>query len=443
MDLPRKLALEAVVKIEQDSYSNIILDSILKENRSKLERRDQAFISELVYGVITWKLTLDTVISMHSKIKLKKMSKWVLGILRLGAYQILFLDKVPKSAAVNESVNLCKKYANRSTSFVNAILRKIEKEDLLKLEQIENEEERISKTTSMPIWLVRALAEQLGIKKTEEICKNSNKRPEICIRVNTLKTTKEKLKKQLEDLGIQVREGFAENFLIINKVGDISKLETYQKGYFTIQDEAAGLTSIVLDPKPGELVLDCCSAPGGKTTHMAERMKNTGKIVAWDLYESRLKKVEENARRLEIDIIECEEKDSSAFDESQVEKYDRVLLDVPCLGLGVLKRKPDIKWQKTKEDVEGIVKVQERILDTCSKYVKKGGYLVYSTCSILKEENHNVIERFLNKNKDFSKKQINNIEINQYLENQEEIGEIQLYQDDTSDGFYICLLHKD
>lgn len=442
MDFPRKLALEALYKIDkEEAYSNIVLDELLNKNRNVLSNKDINFISELVYGVTTWKLTLDTIIQKYSKIKIKKISPWVINILRMGAYQIVFLDKVPKSAAVNESVNLCKKYGGKSVGFVNAILRKVEKSDYLELFEIKNDIEKISKTTSMPEWIVKELNKEFNTEKVNEICKNSNLKPKITIRVNNLKTTKNELRKSLQSKEIEVEDGIIEDFLYLKNVKNITNLDEYKKGLFTMQDESAGLTALVLNPKEGESILDCCSAPGGKTTYIAELMNNNGNIKAWDLYKHRLDKVQENSKRLGIDIIKTEENDATVLKEEYIEKFDKILIDAPCLGLGVIKRKPDIKWQRKFEDIEEISKIQEKILNTCSEYLKKGGILVYSTCSIVKSENDKIVEKFL-KSENFELEEINNINI-ENLENKiTKKGIIKLYPSENMDGFFISKLIK-
>ena len=359
-------------------------------------------------------------------------------------YQIIFLDKIPKSAAVNESVNLAKRYGHASSSnFVNAILRKVEKVDYEEFFKIEDDADRISKTTSMPKWIVEELIKENGIKQAEQICKNSNLKPSISIRVNRLKTTKEELIQKLKQKGIEINEAQQQsnknkeetskqeikeqNFLILNKVKNIENLKEFKEGLFTIQDISAGQTAKLLNPKSGEKVLDACSAPGGKTTYLAEIMENTGMIDAWDIHEHRTKLVEQNAKRLGISIIKTHVRDASIYDENLKEKYDKILLDVPCLGIGVIKRKPDIKWQRKPEDIEEITKIQKQILENCSKYLKKGGTLVYSTCSILKEENEDVVNCFLSKN-------------NQFFTSKEK--KINILPSANEDGFFICIIHK-
>ncbi len=430
IDFARNIALKSLYEINtKQAYSNIVLDKFINENREKLSNLDINFISELVYGVVTWKLTLEYIIQKYSKTKIKKMSDWVKNILYLGSYQILFLDKVPKSAAVNESVNLCKKYNFKSVGLVNAILRKIEKSDYKEISNITNSITRISLKYSMPEWIVKKFCDEYGEEETANICQNLNLRPNISVRINRLKGKM--------DLG---EKGILEDFRTITGTKNITKTKEYIEGNITIQDEAAGLSSFVLAPKEGEIVLDACSAPGGKTTYLAELMHNKGKIVAWDIYEERLKQVEQNAKRLGIDIIQTEVHDATKLKEEYVEKFDKILLDVPCLGLGVIRRKPDIKWNRQEEDIKEISDIQFNILKTCSKYLKKNGTLVYSTCSMLKEENDAIIEKFIKEEKfetvnieeqipnEFSKITTNNM--------------VQFLPSQNHDGFFITMLKK-
>lgn len=426
MDIARETALKVLYDIDtKNGYSNIVLSEALDKNRSKLNEKDIGFISELVYGTVTWKLTIDYIISKYSKTKVNKISKWILNILRMSAYQIVFLDKIPKSATVNEAVKLSKRYGARSSGFVNAILRKIEKEDYNQLNYIDDEVKKISLVDSIPEWLVKELLKDYTLEEVTEICRCSNVRPKVTIRINRLKTEKSRLIEQLKQRNIGYEETKDEDFLNL-KVKDLANIDLFKEGMFTAQDLSAGQTAKVLCPKEGEVVLDACSAPGGKTTHLAELMKNKGTIFAWDLYNSRLKLVNENARRLGVSIISTEEKDSSVFDEQYLNKFDKILLDVPCLGIGVIKRKPDIKWQRRIDDITEITKIQQNILQNCSKYLKCGGELVYSTCSILKEENENIVKEFLNNNKNFNL-----------------IEEIKIKTNEEADGFYIAKIKKD
>lgn len=444
VDKVREVALKVLYNIEVNkAYSNITLDEEINKNMKILDNRDIGFISELTYGVITWKLTIDEIIKRYSNLRLKKISPWILNILRMGIYQIVFLNKVPKSAAVNESVNLAKRYGHKgSSNFVNAILRKVSKNDYEEMFNIENNVERISKTTSMPVWIVETLLKENTLEKVEEICKNSNLKPELSIRVNNLKTSKEELKKKLEEKDIKVENGVLEDFLILKNAKNIENIEEFKNGFFTVQDEAAGLTAKILNPQINDTVLDACSSPGGKTTYLAEIMKDKGEVIAFDIHPHRVKLVEQVSKRLNLKSIKTDVKDSSIYDEKYKEKFDKILLDVPCLGLGVLKRKPDIKWQRKKEDIEEISKIQKQILDTCSKYLKKGGVLVYSTCSILKEENEDVVNEFLEKNENFEMEKIELEENNYFKKFCKNNKFLQVYQSEKSDGFFICKMIK-
>ena len=418
IDYARELSVKILHDIDENkSYSNIVLDEYLNKNRNKLSINDISFISELVYGTVSWKLTLDSIIEMYSNISLRKISKWILSILRIGVYQIVFLDKIPKSAAVNESVNLSKKYGMKSSGFVNAILRKVKKEDYDKLNDL-------SKKYSMSTWIIDELKKDYSEEDVENICKASVLRPKTTIRINKLKVSKEDFIKELQKENIEFEETSIEEFLYL-KIKNISNLDLYKKGYFTVQDISAGMTAKILNPIPGETILDACSAPGGKTTHLAEIMDNKGEILAWDLYEHRLNLVDQNAKRLGINIIKTQTKDASKKYAEFENCFDKILLDVPCLGLGVIKRKPDIKWQRKKEDIEVIVKLQKQILEACSKYLKPGGSLVYSTCSILKDENERVIDSFINKN-----------------DNWDMVEEHTILTNENQDGFFICKLTK-
>lgn len=436
MDLPRKIALNCLYKIDKENaFSNIVLDEALNKNRENLKQLDIKFISELVYGVTNWRLTLDAIIQKYSKIKLKKMSDWVINILRLGAYQIVFLDKVPKSASVNESVNLCKKYSSKSTGFVNAILRKISKNDY---EEIKD----LSLKYSMPKWIINELSKEFDEKQIENILKNFLYKPKLAIRVNKLKTKKDILKKLLENNNIEVHNGILEDFLYTKNVKDITNLQEYKDGLFSIEDEAAGLAVLQLEAKENDKILDCCSAPGGKTTYIAELINDRGNITAWDLYDNRINQVAYNAERLGIKSISAKQNDALIFNENLVQSFDKILVDAPCLGLGILKRKPDIKWQKKYEDIKAIKEIQIKILENCSKYLKKGGTLIYSTCSIIKEENDDIVKYFLDNNEEFTLSNINEKDCKNIKEKIINKGILKIYPNENTDGFFIAKIER-
>lgn len=426
IDFAREIALKIIYDIDvNNAYSNIALDEYLNKNRERLSIKDINLISEIVYGIVGRRITIDTIIQEYSKIKINKISKWILNILRIGAYQILFLDKIPKSAAVNESVNLAKKYGYRSVNFVNAILRRIEKSDYYELEKIDNDIDRMSKLYSVPEWIVEKFLNQYDIEVTNKICKNSVLKPKLTIRINTLKTTKQEIIKILEQKNIEYKETILEDFLYLEKVKNISELDLFKKGLITVQDIGAGKIPLVVNPKENEVILDACSAPGGKTTYLAQLMNNKGKVIAWDVHSHRVKLVEQTANRMGINIIETYTNDATIFKEELVEKFDKILLDVPCLGLGVMKRKPDIKWQRKQEDIEQINLIQKKILENGLKYLKVDGELVYSTCSIIKEENEEIIQEVL---KDTTQYKL--------------IMEETILPNELEDGFYIAKIKK-
>lgn len=438
----REVALKILYKIDMNkSYSNLLLDKELNSN--DLMHQDKALVTQLTYGVISNKITLDYIIKSNSKLKLNKISPWVINILRLGIYQILYLTKIPQSAGVNESVKLTKKYSNQgAVGFVNGLLRNVVRSGMPDFDKIADVKERLSIKYSYPLWMIEKWVNEFGVEFTESLLIANNKTPQTTIRVNTLKTNKEELKKRLEQDNIEYSEGTLEDALYI-KAPNIAALEVFKEGLFTSQDEAAMLTSIVLSPEPGEKVLDTCSAPGGKTTHIAQLMKNNGQIIACELYENRLKLVEETAKRLGVTIINTKCQDAAILENSFIEKFDRVIVDAPCSGLGVIRRKPDIKWTKQENDIQEIVKIQKSILENAALYVRKEGVLIYSTCTIGKEENDNVVDWFLSENKDFEILNINELIPKDLAKIILKDKMIKIYPNEINmDGFFICAMKK-
>lgn len=419
----RETALKTLYEIEfGGAYSNIALKSALS---SGLSRQDRAFVTQIVYGVIRYKLTLDYIISKFSSVKLKKLSKYVLLILRMGVYQIKFMDKVPDSASVNESVKLAKRYAGKSSGFVNAVLHSVIK-NINSIEYPTDRIEALSVKYSFTPEMVKLF------DKTpfcEELLKALNCEPETSVRINSLKC-KEK-----------VIEGVTKNPLyeyagVISGV-DVASSEDYNNGLFIVQDVAAMMASLALLPKPGEVCIDVCSAPGGKTTHLAELMNNTGKIYAFDMHEHKIDIIKKNAKRMGIDIISAECHDSSKAKAELMGKADKVLVDAPCSGLGIIRRKPDIKWSK--DDISSLPEIQYKILESSAKYLKTGGELVYSTCTLNPEENERVILEFIKNNPDF---ELVKIKLPSSLDREND-GYITLYPNiDNTDGFFISKIKR-
>ncbi len=409
----REEALKILFRVEYEgAYPNIAL----KDMSDELLSHDRALVTNIVYGVINRKLTLDYIIKQKSKIKLKKLSKYILLILRMGIYQLVFMDKIPESAAVNESVKLAKRYGHSASSgYVNGILRNVSKNGF---DYPKDKIGRLSVEFSFPMWICQKWEEEFGYDFCKELMTSLAKEPMLTLRPNSLKTDAKSLcdmlnvKAQVIDGAVEC-EGF-----------DIAKDKLYLDGYYTVQDIAAMAAAIALDPQEGETVIDMCAAPGGKTTHIAELMKNKGKVRAFDIYEHKIELIKKNAQRLGISIIDASVSDASILDKNLIESADRVLCDVPCSGTGIIRRKPDIKWNRKEGD--NFYPIQKKILENASRYLKKGGVLVYSTCSIERNENENVTSSFLDENKNF-----------------ERLYEKTYYPNvDGTDGFYICKIKK-
>lgn len=441
----RELALKILQEInEKNAYSNLAINRNLDDTISSL---DDSFIREIVYGVIENKLYLDWIIQKFSKIKFKKISPLIKEILRIGVYQIIIMDRIPDSAACNESVKLTKKYSHRGTQgFVNGILRNIvrNKENILLPDINNNPIDYLSIKYSHPKWMIEDWIEQFGINFTEKLCIANNERPKLNIRVNTLKISRSELIERLESSGLQAEKTkYAEDGIKISNPFRITDTKEFKNGYFTIQDESSMLVAQIMNPKEGSLVIDLCSAPGGKATHIAQIMNNKGQILSRDIHKHKLKLIDENTSRLGINIIQTQNFDALELDESLIEKADFCLTDVPCSGLGILRRKPDIKWKKVQEDIKEIVNLQYKILENGSKYLKSGGVLIYSTCTIRKEENLGLIRRFLGNNPEFKLLQFDDLlTMSGDFKNSKE-GYIEMYpHKHGTDGFFIAKLVK-
>lgn len=394
----RQTAFSILLKIEKDkAYSNIALDSAVRE--LSLDSTDCAFISRLVYGVTERKITLDYVISQFLDQPIKKLKAEVLVILRLGTYQILYMDKIPDSAAVNESVSLAKNNKlSYASGVVNAVLRKVslEKENVFKSL---SGDERLSILYSAPIDLVRFLMHHYNEENAEEILKSALNKKEITIRVNTLKTTQNELIEILEKENISTEITSLKDALIINTKGAVYELDAYKKGLFYVEDVSSQICVKELGLKENYKLIDICSAPGGKSFTASQYMNNTGKIYSCDIHEHRVELIKSGAKRLGIENIIPTVNDATIFNEEFI-NADCVLCDVPCSGLGIIGKKPEIKY-KSLDEIKELIPIQKEILSTASKYVKKGGTLVYSTCSINPNENRKICDWFLKENEDF------------------------------------------
>ena len=430
----RSLAYEVLFTIiQEDGYSNITLNKYF--NQYKVEEQDKRFISEVVYGTIKNKLYLEHILKSYSKGRVKPKVKI---ILLMSIYQLLYMDKTPNFAIIDEAVKLSKKIAGNITGkFVNGILRNIERNAKNLELKYKNETEQFCVENSCPKELFDILNKQYGKEKAQSIVVSFNQKSKNSIRYNPLKTTKSDL---IEKLGSAVSESeICEDSLILNKLNIDNSLFT--NGYYIIQDEASALvaSSIGLPVNKEYKILDTCAAPGGKSLHIASKYFNSS-LVSCDKYIHKLKLIEDNTAKLGISNIEIKEQDATINNSSFNDKFDIVICDVPCSGIGVIKNKPEIKYKITNSYVEEISKLQYQILDNSKKYVKNNGILMYSTCTIDKRENIENINKFLNENKDFK---LENISLKNSIIKTSENGVLEILPDEYScDGFFIAKLRK-
>lgn len=394
----RQIAFEILLKIEKDkAYSNLAIDSAVKAYRR--DSTDCAFISRLVYGVIERKITLDYIISKHLNQPLKKLKTEVFIALRMGVYQLVFSDKIPESAAVNESVKLVKENkCSFASGLVNAVLRKVSKEGFVISDEL-SDSERFSVLYSAPTDFINLLIYHYGVENTENFLKATLEPKRITVRVNTLKTTADELISMLRSEGVDVEKTFIENALYISLNGAVYELETFKKGLFHVEDISSQLCIEALSPYPDCTMIDVCSAPGGKSFTSAQYMENTGELYSCDIYEARTNLIKNGAEILGIKCIKSTVNDGTVFNDS-FPKADRVLCDVPCSGLGIVTKKPEIKY-KNLDEIKDLIPIQKQILETSCAYVKSGGRLVYSTCSVNPNENRKVCDAFLKAHPEF------------------------------------------
>ncbi len=435
----RELAFKVLVDIESNNnYSNISINKHFKN--IDISNNERGLATEIIYGVVEKKIYLDYIIDKLSKIKVQKLSNYVKIFLRMGIYQIVFLD-ISDYASVNETVNLAKKYDKKSSGFVNAILRNLirNKDEILKIDA-ENENMYYSIKYSYSPWMIKTFIKDFGKEFTEDLLEANNEKPNLYIRVNTLKITREELMKELDKIGIKsYKVNDIEEALRVENLKNIENNDLFKKGFFTIQDISSMIVGKVMNPNKNSRVLDLCSAPGGKTTHIATLMENTGEVVSRDIFDHKLKLIKNSVDRLGLTNVKIEKSDASVIDKNIIENFDYVLCDVPCSGLGIIKRKPEIKY-KSKEEIKDLPKLQYDILENASKYLKIGGVLIYSTCTILDSENISNVYKFLENNKNFELSKIN--EVNVDLENQEN-GYLKIYPNiHNMDGFFIAKLKK-
>ena len=395
----RKTVLKLLTKLDKNaSYSNILLDDTLE--KSDLSMQDKKFASALFYGVLERKITLDAVIKYYSKRPADKLNIQVRNILRMAIYQLCYMDSVPDSAAVNEAVKLSKSSRNPAVSgFVNGLLRSFIRDEK-KIPFGKSITEKLSVEYSCPEWLIDKWLNEYNDDVTLSMLKTSLGQAQTTVRVNNTKCTVNEFIDELNEAGISCDiNPCTDNAVDLFSGGAVERLDSYKYGHFHVQDLSSQLCCKALDPKEDDTVLDICAAPGGKSFTIAEMMNNKGKVLSFDLHENRVRLIRQGASRLGLTIIEADLNNGKEYNEN-IPKADRVLCDVPCSGLGVIRRKPEIKY-KNPEDFEKLPEIQYSILSASANYVKAGGVLVYSTCSLSRAENDDVVERCIENNNDF------------------------------------------
>jgi len=400
----REVALKIINDVvNNNAYANIALAREI--NRQKLSDQDRRFITELVYGTIKAKATLDWMISFYINRPIDKIAPVILNILRIGMYQMFFLSKIPVSAACNQAVELTKKYGHLGTvKFVNAVLRNAGRtpEKIVYPDKQKQIVKFLALTYFHPEWLVSRWVKRLGAEGAEELCRINNMTPLLCLRTNTLKNTRDELLTILEGEGfIAEPSTWTPEGIVCHSSPALSTLKSLHEGLFQIQDESSMLVAHVLGSQPGEFIIDACAAPGGKSTHIGALMQNKGHILSIDIHEHKLALIQENAQRLGISIIETALLNATTIGSQYLGKADRVLVDAPCSGLGVLRRKADSRWRKEESMLQELPILQKAILHSAADCVKVGGILVYSTCTTEPEENQAVVESFLHDRQDF------------------------------------------
>ncbi len=354
-------------------------------------------------GTVRWKMKLDYVLSQFYRGDFSKIEINIKNALRVAMYQLMFLERIPQSAAVNEAVEFAKKLRGQNmANQVNAILRfAIRKLNTIDFPPIDEDPiKALSTIHSFPNWLVKRFVDRFGVYETEQLLTALNERPRLSIRVNRLRGTVDQFVSQLENQGMLVNKGkYIDNFLYVEGMSRIGEIEAFRSGRFIVQEESAGIVSVLLDPKPGERILDVCSAPGGKATHILELTGGDVEMTSLEKYETRAALVKNTFDRMGYSKPKILVADATTFTDSGF--YDKILIDAPCTGFGVIRKKPDSKWKREPEDIRLLSEIQSAILENISKLLRHGGVLVYSTCTIELEENQKVVKSFLTRHPDY------------------------------------------
>ena len=439
----REVALDALIKLDQNqAYSNLLLQSVMKAN--DLSDKDRGLLTELVYGTLQNKLALDYMLKPFIK-KPEKVKDWVIHLLRMSLYQMEYLEKIPDRAALFEAVEIAKKRGHKGiSSFVNGVLRSVQREGVPSFADIADPVERLAVETSHPEWLVREWTDAYGFEAAEQICRIHMIPPKQTIRVNRLKNDRDTLLSRLNEAGIEAEEGDLSEDAVKLQKGTIASTPFFKEGEVTIQDESSMLVARALGPERGETVLDACAAPGGKSTHIGELLEDTGKIISLDLHQHKVKLIKEAAGRIGLSNIEARALDARKAGEAfEPEQFDRILVDAPCSGFGVIRRKPDLKYSKTPEDSARLAGIQLAILNEIAPLLKTGGTLVYSTCTMDPTENEQVMHAFLKEHDEFEADPTLAERLPEKAAPYVKDGSIQILPHYFgTDGFFICSMRK-
>ncbi|MFD2044052.1 16S rRNA (cytosine(967)-C(5))-methyltransferase RsmB [Ornithinibacillus salinisoli] len=441
----RNTIIDLLLRIEQDSgYSHLLIDHEIKKNH--VSPKDEGLLTEIVYGTINRKITLDYYMN-HFINKKKKMEPWVRMLLRMSLYQMIFLDKVPDHAIIHEAVEIAKRRGHKGiSSLVNGVLRNVQRNGVPSTSEIKDNVERLAIETSHPTWLVKRWINYYGYETTKEMCEANLNHRATSVRIQPLRISRKEAMEELEKQGFEVRPSiFSEQGIIIDK-GNIIKSYLFQEGYLTIQDQSSMLVGEMLQPNPGMHILDACSAPGGKVTHIAEKMQNKGWIDAHDLHAKKIKLIDKKASELQLTIIDAKKADARNLHETyRPDTFDRILVDAPCSGLGVIRGKPDIKYNKEEADITKLATIQLAILNSVAPLLKEEGKLMYSTCTVDPEENEHVVKQFLHQNNQYIVDSKLFDEIPESLKDSLGVSEygVQLFpQSFQTDGFFLTRLIK-
>jgi 16S rRNA (cytosine967-C5)-methyltransferase len=449
----RRLALKILLQVaQQDAHANQALTQAFAHE--SLEERDRALVVSLVYGTLRWQGALDWILAHFSSRSLDRLPIAIRLILRLGAYEILHLERIPSHATVHQYVTLAKRYGHAGTvKLTNALLRRVaESGKDVPFPDVETHPiEHIAAKWSHPRWLVERWVERWGVEETLALCQKNNEPAPVTIRVNSLRARAENVKAAAEtkfrttSVGVQVGEGrWTRETLRLNEGHHVTSLPGFMEGQFTVQDEGSTLVGYVVDSQPGQIVIDACAGPGGKTTHLAEQIQDDGQVMAVELYEPRCHSIRQTIQRLGLNCIRVVQGDFRKVAAQWAEKADVCLVDAPCSGTGVLRRRPDARWRKSLAQIAELTRLQSELLVSAARVVKPGGVLVYSTCSLEAEENEQVVDAFLKAHPHFALEDLRTwLPTALWLSSEPDFTRLQLFphRHDT-DGMFIVRMRR-